>query len=106
MKSSNYLLYYKQVRSLFPSIGFKEGKFLRELKYHLRDFCLSYPNSTYEDIVEFFGAPEEIIKGYVETEGIQTITKRATIRKYIHICVYIIIAVLFFFVCNIFGSLD
>lgn len=36
MKSNNYELFYKRVRCLFPSIVFKERKFLRELRFNLR----------------------------------------------------------------------
>lgn len=88
MKPNNYKIFYERVRCLFPSIGFKEGRFLKELRFQLRDFSFSHPNSTYEEIVSFFGSPEEIIKNYIESEGIETITKRVTTRKYLRFFIY------------------
>ncbi|HJD38208.1 MAG TPA: hypothetical protein IAA00_15005 [Candidatus Blautia ornithocaccae] len=96
MKTNNYETFYKRVRCLFPSIGFKEGKFLRELRFNLRDYSFSHPNSTYEDIVDFFGSPEEIMINYVESEGIDKIEKRFTIRKYIRLLTYGVFIFLFF----------
>lgn len=40
---------------------------MKELKAHLQDFSLVHPNVTYEEIVDFFGTPEEIMKNYIET---------------------------------------
>lgn len=36
MKSNNDEIFYQRVQCLFPSIGFKERKFLRELRFNLR----------------------------------------------------------------------
>lgn len=67
MKLRSYEVFYKRVRCLFPNVGTKEGRFLKELKAHLQDFSLVHPNVTYEEIVNFFGTPEEIMKNYIET---------------------------------------
>lgn len=96
MKSNNDEIFYQRVQCLFPSIGFKERKFLRELRFNLHDFSISHPNSTYEDIVYCFGLPEEIMINYVESEGIEIIEKRFTKRKYIRLLVYGIFVFLFF----------
>lgn len=95
-KKSNYEIFYQRVRCLFPSIGFKEGKFLRDLNFHLRDFSFSHPNCTYEDIVDFFGAPEEIFINYIESEGIETMSKKFLLRKYLRTFIYITSIFLFF----------
>ncbi len=75
MKKTNYEMFYQRVRCLFPSIGIKEGRFLKELRYHLQDFSFSHPNAGYEEITAFFGTPEEIVKNYIESEGIETVVK-------------------------------
>lgn len=83
MKKTNYEMFYQRVRCLFPSIGIKEGRFLKELRYHLQDFSFSHPNAGYEEITAFFGTPEEIVKNYIESEGIENVVKRFTVRKYL-----------------------
>ena len=62
----------------------------------MRDYSFSHPNSTYEDIVDFFGSPEEIMINYVESEGIDKIEKRFTKRKYIRLLTYGVFIFLFF----------
>lgn len=32
IKNKNCLLYYNTLKSIFPSVGYKESKFLRDLK--------------------------------------------------------------------------
>lgn len=103
MKLRDYELFYKRVRCLFPSVGIREGRFLKELKAHLQDFALVHPNVTYEELVGFFGTPEEIIKNYIEAEGIEKVSKRITTRKHFRIVVCII-CMLVFFMCGIFFS--
>ena len=90
MKPRSYEIFYKRVRSLFPNVGTKEGRFLKELKAHLQDFSLVHPNVTYEEIVDFFGTPEEIMKNYIEAEGIENVSKRITTRKHFRIVICII----------------
>lgn len=103
MKLRSYEVFYKRVRCLFPNVGTKEGRFLKELKAHLQDFSLVHPNVTYEEIVDFFGTPEEIMKNYIEAEGIENVSKRITTRKHFRI-VICIICMLVFFMCGIFLS--
>lgn len=103
MKLSSYEIFYKRVRCLFPSIGIKEGRFLKELEAHLQDFSLVHQNVTYEEIVDFFGTPEEIMKNYIESEGIEVVAKRIATRKYWRITIVSMI-LLVIFVCGIFFS--
>ena len=48
--NKNCQLFYKRLRTLFPSIGFAEGKFLRDIKMQLRDYSIENPNAEYEDV--------------------------------------------------------
>lgn len=96
MKKTNYEMFYQRVRCLFPSIGIKEGRFLKELRYHLQDFSFSHPNAGYEEITAFFGTPEEIVKNYIESEGIENVVKRFTVRKYLRFFISGIFLLFFF----------
>ena len=73
MKNHNCIIWYKQLRILFPNIGIKEGRFLKDIKLQLRDYSLLHINATYQDIIENFGRPEDIFAIYIESEGIDNI---------------------------------
>ncbi|SRR5699024_1054605 len=73
MKNHNCIIWYKQLRILFPNIGIKEGRFLKDIKLQLRDYSLLHINATYQDIIENFGRPEDIYAIYIESEGIDNI---------------------------------
>lgn len=76
---------------------------MKELKAHLQDFSLVHPNITYEEVVDFFGTPEEIMKNYIEAEGIENVSKRNITRKHFRIVIFIL-CMLVFFICGIFLS--
>lgn len=66
--NKNCQLFYKRLRTLFPSIGFTEGKFLRDIKMQLRDYSIENPNAEYEDVVKFFGNPEDVYVDYIKNQ--------------------------------------
>ena len=66
--NKNCQLFYKRLRTLFPSIGFAEGKFLRDIKMQLRDYSIENPNAEYEDVVKFFGNPEDVYVDYIKNQ--------------------------------------
>lgn len=74
--NKNCQLFYKRLRILFPSIGFAEGKFLRDIKMQLRDFSIENPGAEYEDVVEFFGNPEEVYIDYIHSQGKEHVYNR------------------------------
>lgn len=76
-------LFYKRLRILFPSIGFAEGKFLRDIKMQLRDFSIENPGSDYEDVVAFFGSPEEVYVDYIQNRGRNEVYSKFQRRKQI-----------------------
>lgn len=87
-------LFYKRLRILFPSIGFAEGKFLRDIKMQLRDFSIENPGSDYEDVVAFFGSPEEVFVNYMQDKRGEEIYSKLLILKIIRKVLYIIPIVL------------
>lgn len=72
MKNKNCLLFYQELRKCFPSIGFEEGRFLRDIKLQLRDFSLINPNCSYEDIVEAFDSPQSLYHTYIESKELES----------------------------------
>lgn len=80
--NKNCQLFYKRLRTLFPSIGFAEGKFLRDIKMQLRDYSIENPNAEYEDVVKFFGNPEDVYVDYIQTQGREEVYNRFRLKKY------------------------
>ncbi|MEF2879379.1 MAG: DUF6120 family protein [Blautia sp.] len=70
MIKNNYCVeYYKILKELFPKLSFSEGKFLKDMKIQLRDYSLLYPNATYDDVINCFGLPEEIVAEFLKEQS-------------------------------------
>lgn len=85
--NKNCQLFYKRLRILFPSVGFSEGKFLRDIKMQLRDFSMENPGAEYEDVVEFFGNPEDVYVNYIQSRGREEIYQKFKARKVVKYCI-------------------
>ena len=83
-----------QLRTLFPSIGFAEGKFLRDIKMQLRDYSIENPNAEYEDLVKFFGNPEDVYVDYIRVQGREEVYQKLQTRKYVRRILGVVIIVL------------
>lgn len=84
MKNKNCILYYQTLKSLFPDVGYKEGKFLKDLKLQIQRFALTHPNCSYEELELTFGKAEEVVFDYIESVGTDTIhsmVQKNTFRK-------------------------
>ena len=101
--NKNCQLFYKRLRTLFPSIGFAEGKFLRDIKMQLRDYSIENPNAKYEDVVKFFGNPEDVYVDYIRVQGREEVYNRFQAKFFMRGTLYvlslisIIICVIFFY---------
>ena len=93
MKNKNCLLYYRILKALFPSTSFREAKFLLDVKKQLIEYSLLHPNSSYDDITDFFVKPEDILVDYINNFGstnlYQKIRKKNTVRLVLTILVLI-----------------
>lgn len=92
--NKNCQLFYKRLRTLFPSIGFAEGKFLRDIKMQLRDYSIENPNAEYEDVVKFFGNPEDVYVDYIRVQGREEVYQKLQARKYMRQILGLVIIVL------------
>src|SRR5699024_12166411 len=86
--NKNCQLFYKRLRTLFPSIGFAEGKFLRDIKMQLRDYSIENPNAEYEDVVKFFGNPEDVYVDYIRVQGREEVYQKFHFREIIKRLIY------------------
>lgn len=78
-KNKYAVQYYKVLKELFPRISFKDGKFLRDIRLELSDFAREHPNMTYEELVNTFGRPEDIVRDYLADQNFEYIL--ACIKK-------------------------
>lgn len=61
--------YLEILKTLFPLITIREGRFLRDLRIELMEFCKRHPDVTYEEINEEFGYPEDVLKEYIASQN-------------------------------------
>lgn|SRR5699024_3570461 len=92
--NKNCQLFYKRLRTLFPSIGFAEGKFLRDIKMQLRDYSIENPNAEYEDVVKFFGNPEDVYVDYIRVQGREEVYQKFHFREIIKRLIYVAVFIL------------
>lgn len=85
MKNKDCILYYRTLKGLFPFIGIKEIKFLRDVKMQLHDFSILHPNCAYKDISDCFGLPEEIFKDYISSHGTESFSQKSLLHKKLHL---------------------
>ena len=92
--NKNCQLFYKRLRTLFPSIGFAEGKFLRDIKMQLLDYSIENPNAEYEDVVKFFGNPEDVYVDYIRVQGREEIYNRFQVKRWIRYIAYLLLLII------------
>ena len=68
-KNDSCAMYYKVLKGLFPKLSFTEGKFLKDVKIQLRDFGTIHPNATYDDVIDAFGPPEQIVAEFLNNQN-------------------------------------
>lgn len=82
--------YYKDIYHLFPSHIHQEKKFLNQLKNELE----KYSFSSYEDCLEEFGDPQDIVDAYYERIDNSFIISKMRHRKLLKIAIIFFISIL------------
>ena len=49
----------------------------------LRDYSIENPNAKYEDVVKFFGNPEDVYVDYIRVQGREEVYQKLQTRKYV-----------------------
>lgn len=74
--------YLGVLKTLFPLITIREGRFLRDMRVELMEYCKRHPDVTYEEINEEFGYPEDVLKEYIASQDgnylLKTLKKKHT----------------------------
>ena len=91
--------YIKTCKLLFPVYGSKERKYLNNIKQHLIDISLE-EKLNYDQIIERYGEPSNVIASYYEQEGYLNIINKvklfSLIRKSIIVLLILISIFLFY----------
>lgn len=87
--------YYKKIKRTFPILGKEEKRYLSHIKKHLEEDEKKYPDYLYEDYINYYGYPEDVVSSYYEHVESEYIVKHMKARKIIKytslVCVIIII---------------
>lgn len=81
--------YYKILKELFIQVNYMEAKFLRDFRLSIQEYASSHPGCSYDELVDKFGAPEEVWYDYVgaqEPDYLLACVNKRHIKKYIFVC--------------------
>lgn len=94
--SSAMKQYLKDVRTVLPCYGKQERAFIKYLKQQLTDHIEENPSITYDDLIQKFGHPANLIADYYQSSDEDLLVHRLKIRKYFYsVIIACVLAVLF-----------
>lgn len=90
-KNQNTQKYYHQIDKTFPLHNSHEKEFLKLLKNRLYEYENQKPNASYEDYINHFGLPEDIIIFFYQHYDHHYVITHMKSRKIIKYCSLIIV---------------
>lgn len=79
--------YYRNVKKLFPVYLKKEKLYLKQLKEQINE----YEDTSYEELIDIFGEPIDIVKAYYDTINSQYLLKRMNLKRIVTItCIFVL----------------
>lgn len=85
-------IYMKELRSRLPYIGANEKKSLLTLENEIEQFISE--TTTFDDLIQHFGAPEELVSYYMEEYSENDLTKKIKYKKLLVAMISIAILIL------------
>lgn len=89
--------YLKNCRRLFPIYGKCERQFIKKLKERIQEFSIDFPDFSYEELIENFGSPKEIVLSYYDSIEDDYLLKKTNMAKYLKRGFTIILALAFIY---------
>lgn len=98
MKDNTWVRQYKKnILSIMPLKSKIEKKYVNEYISSVNEFCTEFPNANYDDIVENFGEPRNVVVAYLkecdENYLLKNINFRNIIKKTMSSIVIIILCI-------------
>lgn len=87
--------YYKNIKKLFPLNGKNEKIFLLNLQEQIKEFCEDKTVITYDELIEEFGTPIDIVITYYQSIDSDYILKKINTKKIVKICLILFVALCF-----------
>lgn len=73
--------YIHKIWTIMPMHTDKEKFYLLDLKKHLKEFMDDHPDCSYEDIVEHFGEPKDIVVEYIQNSDENYLIQRMRLKE-------------------------
>lgn len=80
-ENSEVSKYYKNIKTLLPINGKAEKQYLTGFKNNLSEFSQENPNASYQEIIDEFGEPKDIIISYLDNCDEDYIFKKLNTRN-------------------------
>ena len=77
---NNIKKYIKNIWTIMPMHTKKEKFYLNELKKHLNEYLDDHPQCSYDDIVQQFGEPKDIVVEYIQSSDENDLIKRMKLK--------------------------
>ena len=79
---NNIKKYIKNIWTIMPMHTKKEKFYVSELKKHLNEYLDDHPQCSYDDIVQQFGEPKDIVVEYIQSSDLVNLhTASVRLRK-------------------------
>ena len=92
-KNKDITKYYQNIKALLPIKGLNEKNYLKGFKQNLDEFLQGNPNVIYQEIVDEYGEPKDVVISYLNNCDEDYLIKKLKIRTIISRLV-ILIAIL------------
>jgi uncharacterized membrane protein len=83
--------YFNQIKSLLPIFGKEEKKFFAYFREEVDEFLAANPECDFEQLVEYFGKPNEIVSEYIGNADLKYLTNRIRIAKHMKLFIAIVL---------------
>ncbi|WP_301589248.1 DUF6120 family protein [Anaerostipes faecis] len=83
--------YMKNCRRLFPVYGKYERQFLKRLGDRINEYMIDYPDLTYDELMEQFGSPKEIVLGYYDSVDDDYLLTKTNLVKNLRIFLIVLV---------------
>ncbi len=83
--------YFKQIKLLLPIYSKDEKIFIKDLQKSVQDYIDEHPSCAYEDILDRFEEPADVVHNYISSLDQYQLCKRISLKKVIRNAVVIVV---------------
>ena len=83
--------YLKNCKRLFPIYGSYERQFLKKLKNQIVNYMEENKEASYQDIVEQFGTPTEVVISYYDNVDEEALLRKTNLEKHVRVFLAVLI---------------